>query len=169
MLFTPEKRRYVIPFVLTALILICGFTSCAKSSERKEILDFMNNSDNQAAMEKALAIEDDWNAISAAKSGTYTRAQLINEIGLLEQRSGLAYQQMAEVIPPKCLRSFWDKEVEACKLYFQSISLMYSLKDDPSASAKQINELIFKANDLKTVAQREFQDICEKNNIKTSW
>jgi len=157
----------------SALLILIGFvmvlTGCSVDQERQEIIDFSNDSNNSAVMERATKVEDDWNTIMSSNVQAYTRSQLIYEIGLLEQRAGLSYKDMGEVVPPKCLRSFWDKEVEVSKLYYQAISLMYRMKDDPNISQDQVNDLIFRANDLKTEALREFEDICEKHNVKVSW
>jgi hypothetical protein len=154
----------------TALLILIAFTmvltGCSVDQERQEIIDFINDSNISAVMERATKVEDDWNTIMSSEVQTYTRSQLIYEIGLLEQRAGLSYKDMGEVVPPKCLRSFWDKEVEASKLFFQAMSLVYRMKDDPNISQDQVNDLVFRSSDLKTAAQREFEDICEKHNIK---
>jgi len=157
----------------TALLILIGFimvlTGCSVDQERHEIIDFINDSNNSAVMERATKVEDDWNTIMSSDAQKYTRSQLIYEIGLLEQKASLSYKDMGEVVPPKCLRSFWDKEVEASKLSFQAMSLMYRMKDDPNITQDQVNDLIFRASDLKTGALREFEDICEKHNVKMPW
>ncbi len=147
--------------------LVIALAACSSADpERQQIVTFINDRNNTAVMERSTKIEDDWNAIIASKPQTYTRAQLIYQIGLLEQRASISYKDLGQVVPPKVLRSFWDKEVEASRLYFQAFSLMYRMKDDRTISQDQVNDLIFKASDLKTQALREFQDICEKHAIQ---
>ena len=113
----------LIGLALALVLIVPILGACGGKSvdqEGQEILDFINDSNNAAVMERATSVEDDWNEIMSGVQ-TYTRLQLIYELGLLEQRAGTSYREMAEVVPPKCLRSFWDKEVEASKLTFQAI------------------------------------------------
>ena len=164
---TKAKWYFIILTSLVITLTMCNI-ACSESSEKQEIIDFIDDSSNSAIFERALIVMDDWNMMME-KAHTYTRSQFIQEIGLLEKRAGISYREMSEIVPPKCLRDFWDKEVEASKLYYQAISLAYQIKDDPNINQNQINELVFTANDLKTEAIREFEDICEKNDIDISW
>jgi hypothetical protein len=157
----------------TALLILIGFvmvlTGCSVDQERQEIIDFINDSNNSAVFDRAANLEDDWNTLMSSDFQTYTRSQLIYEIGLLEQRAGQSYKDLGEVVTPKCLRGFMDKEIEASRLLFQAMSLAYRAKDDPNITQDQINELIFRADDLKTEAMREFEGICEQHNVKMPW
>jgi hypothetical protein len=143
-------------------------TACGKSSERQQIINFMNDSTNSEVMKRATAVDDDWNTLTL-NAQQYTSSQFISQLGNLEQRAAQSYTELSKIVPPKCLRGFWDKEVEASKLSYQAFSLMYRVKDDPNITQDQINDLFFKSNDLKTEAQRVFQDLCDKNNIEIPW
>jgi len=162
------KKLNLIIIFLTVLFPLLLYNNCSDSTEKQEIIAFIDNENNASVMERAIIIQDDWNSLNE-NIQTYPRSQLIHDIGLLEQRAGTFYRETSEVIPPKCLRSFWDKQIEAAKLFYQALSLMYRIKDDPSISQDQVNDLIFESNNIKTSAQREFEDLCEKNGIDIPW
>lgn len=149
---------------LTITLLFLSACTCSVDQEQQAILDFINDPHNMAVAEQAVACEDQWEELNY-NSQKYTRTQLVLEWRDLERQAGQVYRDMSEIVPPRSLRSFWQKEVEACSLLFQAVSLTNQAIDDPTINLSQINESIFKANDLKTEALWELEDICKEHGI----
>jgi len=154
------------------LLIVKGFKSCfAKRSTdivQQEISDFFDNKNNHNIINKAYKIEKEWDTLTSGHK-KYTRSKLIQKMGLLEQRASASCKDLNEIVPPRCLGSFWNKEVEASKLFFQAISLTYSHMDDPNAIREQTIQYICKANELKDEAQEELEDIYDEHHMKYTW
>lgn len=108
--------------MLCALAIVVSLLGCRSLGEREEILHSLNSQRTLTAVQSRIPVGEDWSTLMA-NAQKYTSQQLTVEFALLEQRASLSYRKMCEVVPPKPLRTAWDKEVEASRLCYQAILL----------------------------------------------
>ena len=157
-----NKLFIVIILPLATIILqFCASTD----SEREEILVFFENDEVYEAMVLSLEATENWDSLNFNAQGFGTE-KAREYMAQLELKTIKAYDKLGEISPPVCLRSIWDKEVEVAKLYAQAMSIINrSYKSDNNSAQKEANDLIYKANDIKTKAMYELEDIFLKHNI----
>jgi len=152
---------FIILPLATIILQFCASTDC----DREEILAFFKSDEFYEAAGLELEVIEDWDSLNF-NAQDFTAEQAREYLAQLELKAIKAYDKLGEISPPKCLRSVWDKEVEVAKLYAQAISLFITAyKSDNSADQKHANDLIYKANDIKTKAMYELEDIFSKHNI----
>lgn len=152
---------FIILPLSTIILQFCVSTDC----DREEILVFFKSDEVYEAAGLEVEVMEDWDSLNF-NAQDFTTEQAREYLAQLELKAIKAYDKLGEIYPPKCLRSVWDKEVEVAKLYAQAISLIITAyKSDNSAEQKHANDLIYKANDIKTKAIYELEDIFSKHNI----
>ncbi len=152
---------FIILPLATIILQFCVSTAC----DREEILVFFKSDEVYEAAGLEVEVMEDWDSLNF-NAQAFTTEQAREYLAQLELKAIKAYDKLGEIYPPKCLRSVWDKEVEVAKLYAQAISLIITAyKSDNSAEQKHANDLIYKANDIKTKAMYELEDIFSKHNI----
>ncbi|MCH7826774.1 MAG: hypothetical protein IIC75_02185 [Bacteroidetes bacterium] len=152
---------FIVLPLATIILQFCASTDC----DREEILVFFKSDEVYEAAELEVEVMEGWDSLNF-NAQAFTTEQAREYLAQLELKAIKAYDKLGEIYPPKCLRSVWDKEVEVAKLYAQAISLIITAyKSDNSAEQKQANDLIYKANDIKTKAMYELEDIFSKHNI----
>ncbi len=152
---------FIILPLATIILQFCVSADC----DREELLVFFESDEVYEAMSLELEAIENWDSLNFNAQGFGTE-QAREYMAQLELKSIKAYDKLGEISPPVCLRSIWDKQVEVAKLYAQAISIINrSYKSDNNSAQKQANDLIYKANDIKTKAMYELEDIFSKHNI----
>lgn len=136
---------------------------------RDEIMDFFQSDRFIEAAQLETEAMEEWDYLMFNFS-EFTPSEGKEYVAKLEEKLSKAYDKLGELIPPKCLRSTWSKQVEVAQLYFQASCLFNSKPADRSTVDSQqrqekINALIYKANALKTEATQEMEDICSEYDI----
>lgn len=163
----------VIP--ITILFAVgCGREADTKREEitdttREEITDFLQSDRFIEAAQLEIEAMEEWDYLMFNTS-EFTPSEGKEHVAKLEVKLAKAYDKLGELIPPKCLRSTWNKQVEVAQLYFQACGLLNSKFAGKSTIDSQqlldkMNALIYKANDLKTEATQEMEDICNEYDI----
>jgi len=148
------------------LLLVSSVGACdSKAQERQQITDYIDSM--LPVMEAHSDWHEDQNAFAQSRNLDYDEATA--ELADLIRRMEEIYMDVETSIPPTVLREFKHKWSQVCQLELQLLAVFIeALETSNTSLPREINELTFQANDIKTEVDEELLDILHEYDIDIS-
>ena len=162
------KKWSSLLVLLLGVLMVVGLVACGErpqsqtASGREEIINYIDKM--LPVMERHADWFDDQNALSQERGLTYEEG--LYRLRELSDRMEQIYLDVEKSIPPPVLRNYKHKWSQVCQLNLQSVTLAIQIiQEGNTALLTQLNEVTFRANDLKTEADEELIDILAEHDI----
>lgn len=162
-----DIRKLLIAIIALVVLSACSSNEC-KLAEIEDF--FFDNEEVQAARQQWSEVNREWKELMYNPEA-YSSEAIVERYSELRIEASKAYDDLAAITPPKCLRGYWDKGIEASRLEAHIIDLTWLFySGHPSATQEEIDELMAECSALRRDGAEELKNILDKHDLQIdSW